>query len=112
MGRIRGITVTLHTVKECGVDAFNRPIYEEIPVEVENVLVSPTNSTEVLDTLNLTGRKAVYQLAIPKGDNNDWKDKRVTFFGEDFHTFGEPIKGIDELIPLEWNTKVMVEKYE
>lgn len=112
MGKIKGITVTLYEKTQTGTDGFGAPIYTETAVEVENVLVAPQGSSEVLDTLNLTGRKAVYTLAIPKGDTHDWENKKVTFFGEDFHTFGEPIKGIDAMIPLGWNTKVMVERYE
>ena len=112
MSKIRGITVTLYTETSTEKDAFNRPIVTETAVDVSNVLVYPTSSTETLDTLNLTGRKAVYTLAIPKGDTHDWKNKKVEFFGEIFRTFGEPIKGIDGLIPLDWNTKVMVERYE
>lgn len=112
MSKIRGITVTLYTETSTEKDAFNRPIVTETAVDVSNVLAYPTSSTETLDTLNLTGRKAVYTLAIPKGDTHDWKNKKVEFFGEIFRTFGEPIKGIDGLIPLDWNTKVMVERYE
>lgn len=92
-----------------GVDAFNRPVYSEVPVSVDNVLVAPVSSQEQLDTLNLTGRKAQYQLAIPKGDSHVWEGQRVRFFGETWRVIGKPIKGIDALIPLEWNQKVMVE---
>lgn len=108
---IKGITVILYEKQQIGEDAFHQPIYEETPVPVENVLVAPTLEQEVLDTLNLTGRKAVYTLAIPKGDSHVWEDCNVEFFGERWHTIGMPIKGIDEMIPLSWNMKVRVERY-
>lgn len=111
-GKIRGITVTLYTEVKSGTDAFNRPTYTKTPVEVDNVLVAPVTTSETLDTVNLTGKKAVYTLAIPKGDTHDWKDKKVEFFGDTFKTFGEPLRGIDDLIPLGWNTKIQVERYE
>lgn len=111
-GRIKGITVTLYEQAQTGMDAFNRPIITETAVDVENVLVSPASTSETLDTVNLTGKKAVYTLGIPKGDSHDWKDKKVEFFGETFRTFGEPLRGIEEMIPLEWNTKIQVERYE
>ena len=104
-----GITVTLLDKQQTGADSFNRPIYEETPVEVPNVLVAPVSSQEMLDMLNLTGRRAVYQLAIPKGDAHIWEDRRVQFFGRTWRTIGVPISGIDDLIPLSWNTKVSVE---
>lgn len=108
---LKGIEVTLYTVTQAGVDDFNRPIYTETAVPVDNVLVAPMSDEEVLDTLNLTGRKAKYQLAIPKGDTNDWENRKVSFFGEDWRVIGHPTEGIDENIPLLWNKKVKVESY-
>lgn len=109
---LKGITVTLLEKKQTGTDPFNRPIYEEIEEPVENVLVAPASENEILDVLNLTGRKAIYTLGIPKGDTHDWIDKRVKFFGVVWHTIGMPVQGIDEMIPLLWNRKVQVERYE
>ena len=109
---LKGITVTLITKTQAGTDPFGAPIYTETETEVENVLVAPTSTTEVLDRLALTGRKAVYTLAIPKGDENTWENQEVRFFGERWRAFGIPEQGIDDLIPLDWNKKVTVERYE
>ena len=109
---MKGITVTLYTVTQTGTDIFGEPTIVETPVEVHNVLVSPASSTDILDTTNLYGRKAVYTLGIPKGDTHDWENRKVRFFGKDWHVIGMPTEGIDDLIPLSWNKKVMVEKYE
>lgn len=108
---LKGRTITLLRRQQTGVDAFNRPTYTETPVQVENVLIAPLSDQEVLDTLNLTGRKAVYQLGIPKGDTNDWENQRVQFFGETWQVIGIPLEGQEELIPLGWNKKVKVERY-
>jgi len=112
MARLKGITVTLYEKTQTGTDAFNEPIYTETPVPVDNVLVSPTSQTEILETVNLYGRKAVYTLAIPKGDTHDWTNRKITFFGKDWQSFGIPSQGIDDLIPLGWNLKVTVDRYE
>lgn len=109
---IKGITIKLYVKQQTGTDEFNAPIYTETAEEVGNVLVQPTSETEILDTLNLTGRKAVYQLAIPKGDTHDWTDAKVEFFNQKFRTIGTPIEGIEELLPLAWNKKVRCERYE
>lgn len=109
---MKGITVTLYGETITGYDEIGTPIIVQTPVEVENVLVAPTSSEDMVTELNLYGKKSVYTLAIPKGDTHDWKNKRVDFFGQSFRTFDEPIKGIDELVPLDWNTKVKVERYE
>ena len=109
---IKGITVTLYEVEQTGTDPVGAPIYEETPVQVDNVLVSPVGSNEVLDNLNLYGRKAVYTLALPKGDSHEWDNRKVSFFGQDWRVFGLPVEGIEANIPLDWNKKITVEKYE
>jgi hypothetical protein len=112
MAKIKGITIKLYAKTLADTDPFGAPVYIETPIDVGNVLVTQTSSTEVLDIVNLYGKKAVYTLGIPKDDTNDWEDKRVSFFGEDWHTFGIPQEGIEANIPLEWNKKVLVERYE
>lgn len=109
---MKGITVILYEETKTGTDPFGAPIFAETPVEVDNVLVAPTSSEDQISDQNLYGKKSVYTLAIPKGDINDWRNRKVEFFGQTFRTFDDPIKGIDELIPLDWNTKVKVERYE
>ena len=77
---IKGTTVKLYERTTTGTDPFGHTTYTEEPVTVENVLVAPTSTTEILDMLNITGKKAVYDIAIPKGDDHTWKDARVGFF--------------------------------
>jgi hypothetical protein len=106
---IKGQTVILYEKTEKGVDDFNKTLYTETPVEVSNVLIAPMSEEEILDVLNLTGKRAIYQLAIPKGDTHDWEDKKVEFWGKNWRVIGKPIEGQEELIPLLWNKKVRVE---
>lgn len=108
---LHGTTVTLFERVQNGTDGFNRPTYTETPVTVENVLIAPMSDTEVLETLNLTGRKAVYQLGIPKSDAHTWEGKRVDFFGKSWRVIGIPMEGQEELIPMDWNKKAKVERY-
>lgn len=108
---LKGITVILFDKKQIGVDPFNQPIYEEVEIEVENVLVAPSTTDDVVTSTDLVGKKAVYTMAIPKGDTNDWEDKKVKFFGQEWKVFGFTLQGIEENIPLSWNKKVMVERY-
>lgn len=112
MSKIRGITVILFEKAQTELDPFGDPVCAETETEVNNVLVAPASSEEIQDSHNLYGRKAVYTLAIPKGDDHEWEDRIVTFFGKDWHTFGIPTQGIEENIPLRWNMKVTVERYE
>lgn len=111
MAMIQGITVTLYEKIQNGVDDFNHPVYETVPIPIENVLVSPTSTDDIVNTRGLYGKKAVYTLAIPKGDAHTWEDRVVEFFGRKWRTFGFSIEGIEANIPLDWNKKVMVERY-
>lgn len=110
---MRGITVTLYERTQTGWDPFNAPVFTDQPVAVDNVIVAPMSDDEVLQTYTLTGRRAVYQMGIPKGDTHEWAaGRRVDFFGESWRIIGMPQEGIEELIPLSWNKKVRVERYE
>ena len=110
--KITGITVRLWTKTQTGTDGFEDPVFTETPIDVENVLVGEPSSEDVTNIINLTGKRVAYVLAIPKGDTNDWTDKKITFWGKEFRTIGEPTQGIEENIPLDWNKKVRVERYE
>lgn len=113
MTMIKGITVYLHEYALTGTDILNNPVYEETTTAVDNVLVSPASEQEIVDTINLTGRKAVYTLALPKGtDVTVWNNAKVEFFDQTFRTIGMPVGGIEDLIPLDWNYKVRCEVYE
>lgn len=109
---IRGIPVTLTVKTKSGTDDFNRPIYTETTAQVDNVLIGEPSTEDIISELQLSGKRLAYTLAIPKGDTHDWTDTKVQFFGQTFRTFGEPTQGIDALIPLSWNKKVKVERYE
>lgn len=112
MARLHGITIQLYEKNESGRDAFNRPTYTETATDVENVLIGEPSTEDIVDTFNLTGKRLAYTLAIPKGDTHTWTDRKVGFFGGLFRTIGEPTQGIEEMIPLSWNKKVKVERYE
>ena len=109
---IKSIDITLYDKTESGVDDFNQPVYTESEIVVKDVLVSPVTSEAIIDELSLTGKKIVYELALPKKDTHTWEDRKVSFFGELWHTVGIPTEGIAENIPLRWNKKIKVERYE
>lgn len=108
---IKGITVNLYEMQETDTNAFNEAIYAPVKHSVANVLVTPATEQEILDTVNLTGRRAVYTLCIPKGDAHDWTNQIVEFFGRKWRTIGEPIEWIEAMVPLDWNMKVRVESF-
>ncbi len=106
---ITGETVKLITQVQTGTDAFNAPVWTETSEYVDNVLIAPSSEAEILDTINLYGKRSVYTLGIPKTDAHDWTNQIVEFWGKRWRTIGDPLRGMDHQIPLQWNTKVRVE---
>lgn len=105
---IKGITVTLYEKTQTGVDGFGKATYTETPVEVDNVLVAPATNEEVVNELQLTGKKLAYNMALPKGDTHAWTNRKVSFLGKTFQSYGDVEEGIEENVPTPWHKKVKV----
>lgn len=109
---IKGVPVTLYTRVFSHYNEINEPIYTELPIEVKNVLIEPLTSDDIINNETIYGKKGVYRLCIPKGDAHRWEDCKVEFFGATWRVFGFAQEYIEELLPLSWNKKVMVDRYE
>lgn len=109
---IHGIPIELAVKVQTGTDSFNRPVYDTEWVTVDNVLIGQPSTEEITDELNLSGKRLDYLLGIPKGDTHDWEDTQVRFWGQVYETIGAPTQGIESMIPLSWNKKVKVMRYE
>ena len=109
------MTIQLLTRTQGDPDGFNKPTYTETPVNVDNVLIGQPSATEILEAQNLTGKKIVYWLGIPKGDTHDWEDVCVVLpapFSGTFRTVSFSQTGIQDLIPLGWGRNIAVERYD
>lgn len=118
MARLQGTSVTLFQEVKVGTDPFGAPIYEENPVEVENVLIGEPSTDDITSSTQLFGKKIEYMLGIPKGDEHDWTNKKVSWtdaYGvtHTVMTFGFPITGIEANLPpqIPWHMKVRCEAY-
>lgn len=118
MARLSGISVILYEKIQIGVDKIGNPIYEENPVEVENVLVGEPSSDDIISSTQLYGKTIRYMLGIPKGDTHDWTNCKVSWtdaYGitHTVKTFGYPITGIEANFPVQlpWHMKVRCEKF-
>lgn len=108
---IKGITVQLHIKTQDGYDGFGNPIYTDATVNVDDVLVTPVSAEDSANAFAMYGKKTVYNIAIPKGDTNEWEDTEVEFFGKKWRTVGNVTEGIEKNIPLRWNKQIKVEFY-
>ena len=112
MVKIHGIPITIIDKQVVSIDPFGSPVVKDVEILIDNVLVAPATTEDVTSQMSLTGKKISYTIGIPKGDMHDWEEKEVRFFGKRWKTVGVPLEGIESMMPLEWNKKVMVERYE
>lgn len=113
---MKGITVYLHEQTQTGTDPFGAPIVTETATPVENVLVGQPTTDDIAESTALYAKQIRFMLGIPKGDSHDWMDKKVSWtdaYGREIvcKTFGFPITGIEENIPLSWHMNVRCEDY-
>jgi hypothetical protein len=108
---MKGMTVQLAVKTVTGYDPFGAPIETEELIDVEDVLVGQPTTDDVINTIQLYGKKIEYVLGIPKGDTHNWTDAEVIIWGQRFRTIGYPQTGIQENIPLRWGQNVRVERY-
>lgn len=101
---IKGVQVVLYQRHQTGTDALGNPIYSETATTVDNVLVAPVSQQEMLESTppELTGRRAVYQIGIPKGDTHTWLGNRVECLGRSWRVVGDVRTGIQDLVPGPW----------
>lgn len=113
---MKGMTVFLYDKTETGTDPFGAPIYDETPVEVNDVLIGEPTTDDVDTSISLYSKHISYMLGIPKGDTHDWVDKKVSWIDaygiqHVVKTFGYPITGVEANIPTRWHMKVRCEQY-
>lgn len=108
---MKGITVILYEKTLIGYDELNNAVYDENPVEVKDVLVGQPSTDDITNSLSLYGKKLDYVLGLPKGDEHDWDDAKVEFFGKSFRSFGDVIEGIEANVPTRWHKQVRVQRY-
>lgn len=109
---MKGTTIQLAVKTQTGTDPFGAPIYSTEWVDVPDVLVGSPSTDDITESINLYGKKIIYMLGIPKGDTHDWVDADVKIWGQPYRTFGYPMTGEPENIPLRWGQNVRVERYE
>ena len=83
---MQGIDIIRYNKTQTGVDGFGAPIYSEAPEVVHNVLIGEPATEDIVNDLQLYGKRLAYTLAVTEG--------------------------IEAMIPLRWNRKVKVERFE
>ena len=88
-----GVDITLNVKTQTDTDPFGAPVYTVTQKTVSDVLVGEPSTDDVNNVLSLYGKKVVYTLAIPKGDEHNWEDTEVILpepFAGTYHTIAPP----------------------
>ena len=111
---IKGIPIILYERIQDGVDDFNRPVFIEKPVTIENVVVGQPTSDDITSEINLSGKTIAYNLAIPADDTHVWENATVEFYGQKWSTIGIPRQYMPGFMgaSFPWNKLVRVERYD
>lgn len=109
---IKGITVRLINQIPAGKNELDEPITVPTWEDVENVLPGQPTMEQIVTDQQLYGKRTVYLLCIPKGDEHNWEDAEVLFFGKKYHTFGPCIEYVEANTPTPWNRQIRCERIE
>lgn len=105
---IRGETVVVECKIPDGVDAYNHAKYATAELPVENVLVAPQSSSDVIDGNRTDGAEVRYKLHFPKTYIGKLDGLRVKVRDEWLHVVGSPRRYTAENTPGRWNMEVEV----
>lgn len=111
---IKGIPIILYDAVVTGEDDFGHEIKEETPITVHNVVIGQPSSEDILSEISLSGKRIAYNLCLPVGDDHDWENRVVEFYGRKWRTIGIPTQYMDGFMGdnFSWNKQIKVEAYE
>lgn len=104
------IPVKLHEKIANGFDGFGVPTYTEHIKYINNCFVVIGNHYQLLDNNTSLVALDEFTIAIPKGDNHEWRNSIVEFKlgGIDYKckTHGDYLLGVEEAMPLMWHKQI------
>ena len=113
-GGIPTVPVILYETEITGEDDFGHEIKQETAVTVDGVVIGQPSSEDILSEINISGKRIAYNLCLPAGDDHDWTNKTVEFYGRKWRTIGTPTQYTDGFMGdnFPWNKQIKVEAYE
>lgn len=109
---MKGTTIKLLVKTQTGTDPFGAPIYSTVWEDIPDVLVGTPTTDDIKTSVELYGKKIEYILGIPKGDTHNWIDADIIIWSQRYKSFGYPMTGEPENIPLRWGQNVRVTRFD
>lgn len=111
LGLLTGETVVVERRQEVGRDPGNAPIYEWVPETVDDVLVTPGASTDVIESNRPEGVEVGWTLGFPRGYPATLRGARVSVRGQEpAPVIGDPQHLTDANTPGRWTMPVEIER--
>ena len=110
---IRGETVLVkHRLKSDTEDSQGNsaPSHEKLGTAVEDVLVAPGATSDIVDSIRPDGKQIAFTLYLPKGYEHDLTSALIYVRGERFAVVGSPRPWCPDMTPGRWNLVVGVVK--
>ena len=109
---LRGETVVVSYREQTGVDAFHSPVYKDVEMDVDNVLVEPGEAADVIESVRPDGTEVNYTLRFPKTfkEASKLENGKVKVRGQVIKIIGHPDYLDPEMCPTDWNMTVKVGK--
>lgn len=99
---MRGETVCVHARVQTGTDDLNDAVWEDVELEVDNVLVAPGASQDVVSSMRPDGVQVRYTLYFPKTFDGRLEHCSIDVRGERLDVVGSPRRFDKVNCPTEW----------
>lgn len=111
LGLIAGETVTVRT-PTVGYDEHMEEVVTWDEVTVQNVVVTPGATSDVLDSTRPDGTRVAFTLGFPKSFTAPLRGCRVLVRGIECAVIGDPQPYTAENVPGAWNYTAEVERVD
>ena len=111
LGLIAGETVTVRT-PTVGYDEHMEEVVTWVEATVQNVVVTPGSTSDVLDSTRPDGTRVAFTLGFPKSFTAPLRGCRVLVRGIECAVIGDPQPYTADNVPGAWNYTAEVERVD
>lgn len=102
---IKGEMVTVLFPGSESVDPFGSPITEYESMDIDNVVIHPSDPSDYTDSNRPEGAVIQWVLHFPKSFTDSLRECKVVVRGETYDIEGDPMPYMDVNTPTPWNRR-------